>query len=328
MQLPGSSPNFASADGRFHRQTSSFRDVVAKGTKFEPEIGRYKLIVSLACPWAHRALIVRKLKRMDEVKDLLPLTIVETFLGPDGWSVEHLDVDRPNVHGTGNNIPGQEGKKWLRDFYLEADPSYSQRPTVPVLWDNKLKTIVNNESSEMIRFLNTAFDEFLPEDVRGVTFYPEDLREDIDKLNEWVYTDINNGVYRSGFASTTEAYEEAVYPLFKALERVDKLLSNQRFTVSNDRLTEADIRLFTTIVRFDPVYHGHFKCNIDQIRGGRFPNLHRWLRDLYWSYPAFKDTTDFEHIKVHYYSSHIKINPTSIVPVGPVPHIMPLDERN
>ena len=323
-KLPESSPNFASEDGRYHRQTSDFLHHVAKGTKFEPEVGRYKLIVSLACPWAHRALIVRHLKRMHEVENLLPLTIVDTFLGREGWSVAHLNVDRPNVHGTGNNIPGHESKRFLREFYLEADPSYAKRPTVPVLWDNKLNTIVNNESSELIRCLNTAFDDFLPEEVRGVTYYPEDLRKDIDAFHEWVLPNINNGVYRSGFASSMDAYQEAVIPLFESLERVDKEIGNKKF-VMGDRLTEADIRLFTTIVRFDPVYHGHFKCNIQQIRGGGLPNLHRWLREMYWTIPAFKETTCFESIKVHYYSSHVNINPTSIVPVGPIPPIMPLD---
>ncbi|WFD26452.1 glutathionyl-hydroquinone reductase [Malassezia nana] len=322
--LPGSNPKQAGEDGRYHRQESSFRDVIKKGGRFAPERGRYHLIVAEACPWAHRVLLLRKLKKMDTVSDLLPVTVVDSFLGPEGWCVGSRHVDRPYVPGTGNHIPGHEDKMFLREFYLQADPSYQKRPTVPVLWDNQQNTIVNNESSEILRFLDTAFDEFLPEEVRGITYYPEDLRKDIDAFHEWVYPQINNGVYRTGFATTPEAYEESVVPLFEALERVDRLIGDKTY-VFGDRLTEADIRLYTTIVRFDPVYHGHFKCNIQQIRGGKYPHLHRWLRMLYWTVPGFKETTNFESIKTHYYSSHIQINPTSIVPLGPIPPIEPLD---
>lgn len=325
-KLPGSSPTFAGKDGRYHRQESTFRDVISKDGPFPPERGRYHLIAAMACPWAHRVMLVRKLKRMDEVPDLLPLTVVDSFMGPEGWSVGTLQCDRPHVPGTGNHIPGHEDKQYIREFYLTADPEYTARPTVPVIWDNKKNTIVNNESSEIIRFLDSAFDEFLPEEVRGTVYYPEALREEIDKINEWVYPTINNGVYRTGFASTTDAYEEAVVPLFESLERADREIGEKRYLVG-DRLTEADIRLFTTIVRFDPVYFSHFKCNLHMIRGGHFPNLHRWLRQLYWEVPGFKETTDFEAIKAHYYSSHVSINPSSIVPLGPVPHILPLDQK-
>lgn len=315
---------FASSDGRYHRQVSSFRDVIQKGGKFEPEIGRYHLIVALACPWAHRALLVRYLKRMGDVEGLLPVTVVGSFLGEPGWSFEPYDTSKPQVPGTGNHIPGHEDKKFLRDFYLAADPNYSARATVPVVWDNKLGTIVNNESSEIIRFIDTCFDEFLPPAVRGIEFYPESLRKEIDAVNDFVYPTINNGVYKSGFATTTEAYEENVYPLFDALQRVDNMLNGRDYLVGS-QLTEADIRLYTTIVRFDPVYHYHFKCNLEMIRGGRYPNLHRWLRNLYWNNAAFKDTTDFPAIKAHYYASHANINPTGIVPAGPRPNILPLD---
>ncbi|KAL4402842.1 S-glutathionyl-(chloro)hydroquinone reductase [Malassezia pachydermatis] len=321
---PQSKPVWAGKDGRFNRQESTFRDEIKKGGQFEPERGRYKLIVAEACPWAHRALIVRKLKRMDEVPDLLPVTVVDSFLAQEGWSVAELQVDRPHVPGTGNNIPGHEDKKFLREFYLAADPNYEKRPTVPVVWDNKLNTIVNNESSDIIRFLDSCFDEFLPKEVQGVRYYPEELRSEIDEFHSWVYPQINNGVYRSGFATTPEAYEEAVIPLFEALERVDKLIGDKTY-IFGGRLTEADIRLYTTIVRFDPVYFSHFKCNLYQIRSGKFPNLHRWLREMYWNHPGFKETTNFDSIKAHYYSSHIAINPTSIVPLGPKPHILPLD---
>ena len=315
---------FASSDGRFHRQESSFRDVIAPGTKFEPEIGRYKLIVSLACPWAHRVLIVRALKRMDEVENLLPVTVVDTFLGEKGWCLSDTGTDRPHNTASGPPIPGNEDARYLRDLYLVADPNYSKRPTVPVIWDTKLNTIVNNESSEIIRFLDTAFDQFLPKEVQGITYYPEDLRSEIDAFHEWVYPHINNGVYKSGFATSMEAYQESVLPLFEALERADRHLEGKQYAFGG-RLTEADIRLYTTIVRFDPVYVGHFKCNLHSIRGGKFPNLHRWLRELYWKNPAFKNTTDFDSIKKHYYASHVTINPTSIVPVGPKPDIEPLD---
>lgn len=247
-KTPGSAPVWASSDGRFRRQESTFRDTIARGSRFEPEIGRYKLIVSTACPWAHRVLIVRALKRIDEVPDLLPVTIVNTFLGPEGWSFGKADTDREQVVGTGNTVPGHENLRFLRDFYLLADPNYEKRPTVPVIWDNKLNTIVNNESSEIIRFIDTAFDEFLPQEVRGVTYYPEDLRQRIDDFHAWVYPNINNGVYRSGFATATDAYLEAVLPLFEALDRVDKLIGDKPY-VMGDRLTEADVRLFTYVAR-------------------------------------------------------------------------------
>lgn len=253
MSSSDAKKGFADTDGRYRRQVSSFRDVIEKGGKFEPEVGRYHLIVALACPWASRALILRKLKRMDEVKGLLPVTVVDSFLGDKGWSFVPYDTPKPSVPGTGNNIPGEESKKYLMEFYKQADPQYSARATVPVVWDNKLKTIVNNESSDMIRFLDTCFDEFLPQDVRGIELYPEKLRPQIDKLNEWVYPEINNGVYKSGFAENMDAYLENVHPLFKALERIDNLIGDKAYLVG-DQVTEADVRLFTTIVRFDPVY--------------------------------------------------------------------------
>ncbi|WFD34850.1 glutathionyl-hydroquinone reductase [Malassezia cuniculi] len=314
---------FSSKDGRFHRQVASFRDEIAKGGKFEPEVGRYHLIVALACPWAHRTLILRKLKGIDKVEGLLPVTVVDSFLGPDGWTFVPYENNYTNVPGTGNHIPGEEDKTRIRDFYLAAEPEYTARYTVPVIWDNKLKTIVSNESSEIIRFLNTCFDEFLPEEFRGVTFYPEELRSEIDEMNELVYPNVNNGVYKAGFAATKEAYEENIPPLFETLHKLDKHLEGRDYLIG-DRLTEADVRLYTTIVRFDPVYFCHFKCNVNLIRDGAFPNLHRWLRTLYWKNDAFKSTTNFESIKAHYFGSHISLNPTGIVPAGPLPHILPL----
>lgn len=314
---------FAAHDGRYHRQVSSFRDIIAKGTKFEPEIGRYHLVAALACPWAHRALLVRKLKGIDKVDGLLPVTIVDSFFGPEGWAFTPYQTSRPNVRGTGNTIPGEEHKQRLRDLYFTADPEYSARYTVPIIWDNKLKTIVNNESSEIIRFIDTCFDDFLPEEVRGITYYPEDLRGEIDEINDLVYPNVNNGVYKAGFASTAEAYQENIPPLFDTLHKLDRRLEGRDYLVGG-RLTEADIRLYTTAVRFDPVYVCHFKCNVNLLRDGSFPNLYRWLQNLYWKNDAFKSTTNFESIKAHYFGSHANINPSGIVPVGPLPHILPL----
>lgn len=319
------SANWSSKDGHFRRQESSFRSNVEKGGKHEPELGRYHLVVALACPWAHRALIARKLKGIDRVPDLLPVHVVDSLLGPEGWSF--VPYDEPaglGIPGTGNHIPGHENKKRIRDLYLTADPEYSQRCTVPIIWDNKLNTIVNNESSEVIRNLNYAFDDLLPAEFRGVTYYPESLRNQIDAFNEWVYPNINNGVYKCGFATAQQAYEANVGPLFSSLDRVEKMLADGQTYVFGDKLTEADIRLYTTIVRFDPVYFTHFKCNFRTIRDG-YPHIHRWLQNLYWNHSAFKDTTDFDSIKAHYFQSHPNINPHRIVPQGPVPHILPLN---
>ncbi|KAF4618511.1 hypothetical protein D9613_010018 [Agrocybe pediades] len=246
------------------------------------------------CPaWATRTLIVRKLKGLE---NLIPVTVVSPFMGADGWPFAQVSpfpaADEDPLYKSAH----------VKDLYFKADPDYSGRFTVPVLWDKKLHTIVNNESSEIIRIFNTAFNDFIPADKAEITYYPEALRKEIDELNEWVYHDINNGVYKSGFASTQEAYEKAVHTLFNSLDRVEKLLTGKEYLIG-DRLTEADIRLFVTIIRFDPVYVGHFKCNIRTIRNG-YPAIHKWMQNLYWNNPAFKDTTNFEHIKAHYYWSH------------------------
>ncbi|PWN53022.1 hypothetical protein IE53DRAFT_408985 [Violaceomyces palustris] len=319
------STKWSSNDGQFRRQASVFRDDIKKGGDFEPEVGRYHLIVAYACPWAHRTLIVRKLKGLDKVPGLLPFHAVDSLLGSEGWSF--VPYDEPaglGIPGTGNKVPGHEEKKRIREFYLTADPNYSARCTVPIIWDNKLQTIVSNESSEIIRNLNEAFDELIDPSFKGVTFYPEELRGEIDELNTWVYDTINNGVYKSGFATTQAAYESNVKPLFDSLDKIEKILSDGRDYLIGGRLTEADIRLYTTLVRFDPVYVGHFKCNLGTIRAD-YPHIHRWLRNLYWKNDAFKDTTVFDSIKAHYYESHTQINPTRIVPKGPSPDILPLD---
>lgn len=218
------SMNFAAKDGHFRRQVSTFRDAISSdpNAQFKPERNRYHLIAALACPWAHRALIVRKLKGIDKVPDLLPVTIVDSLLASEGWSFvpykESDGVGVPSglgVPGTGNHIPGHESKKRIREFYLAANPEYTQRCTVPVIWDNKLNTIVNNESSEVIRMLNHCFDDFIEPQFKSIDLYPQALRSEIDEQNEWVYHTVNNGVYKSGFATSQQAYEENVDPLFK-----------------------------------------------------------------------------------------------------------------
>jgi len=300
-------------DGSFKRADSSFRNTIEKGGKFEPAQDRYHLYVSYACPWATRALIARKLKGLDS---LIPVTVVSPRMGSEGWPFAQVDA-----FPAADEDPLYKSEH-AKDLYLKADPNYSGRFTVPVLWDKKLHTIVNNESSEIIRIFNTAFNEFLPAEKAALNYYPEELRAEIDGLNEWIYPNINNGVYRSGFATTQQAYEKAVAELFDALDKVEKILDGKDYLVG-DRLTEADVRLWVTIIRFDPVYVGHFKCNIRTIRNG-YPAIHRWMQKLYWNSPAFKDSTNFEHIKTHYYWSHPSINPTRIVPVGPIPNVLPL----
>lgn len=217
----------------------------------------------------------------------------------------------------------------IRELYFKADPEYSGRFTVPVLWDKKLETIVSNESSEIIRMLNTEFNDLISSDYAEIDLYPTDLQASIDEINSWIYDNINNGVYKSGFSTKQEIYEEEVQNVFKHLDKVEELLaanhksSNQHNFLLGNQLTEADIRLFTTIIRFDPVYHQHFKCNIKMIRHD-YPYIHNWVRLLYWKIPGFNETTDFEHIKKHYTKSHIKINPNQITALGPIPHILPL----
>ncbi|KAH8920480.1 glutathione S-transferase [Atractiella rhizophila] len=311
--------SWASNDGQFRRAPSSFRNAIEKDGEFSPEKGRYWLYVSYACPWAHRTLIVRALKGLTS---FIGVTVVHPHMGSLGWSFGPDAATNPSFKADDVDGEPKYGFKHLRELYFKSEPNYEGRFTVPVLWDLKSQKIVNNESSEIIRMFNTAFDDLIEEKYKGVTFYPEDLRGEIDGLNEWVYDTINNGVYKCGFASTQAAYESNVIPLFESLNKVEKILEGKDYLVGN-KLTEADIRLFTTIVRFDPVYVGHFKCNIGTIRGN-FPNIHRWLRQLYWKDAAFKSTTNFQHIKQHYYWSHTQINPTRIVPHGPEPEILPL----
>jgi len=296
----------ASTGGRFERSVARFRNfVTADGAPgpsgeggFAAEPGRYHLYVSLACPWAHRTLILRTLKALD---DMVSVAIVDHFMGDQGWTFRRRDG------ATGDPLFGAD---YLHQIYTRADPHYSGRVTVPVLWDRKRATIVSNESSEILRMFNTAFDGIgaAPGDYRPVA-----LADAIDAINARVYRDINNGVYRAGFATTQAAYEEAYDALFAALDWVEAILSRQRY-LAGSTVTEADWRLFTTLVRFDAVYHGHFKCNRNRIAD--MPALSNYVRELY-QWPGVAATVDLTHIKAHYYASHRTINPTGIVPKGP-----------
>ncbi|MGD1888645.1 MAG: glutathione S-transferase family protein [Cohaesibacteraceae bacterium] len=293
--------------GRFIRSEAQFRNwITADGSPgpsgkggFKAEAGRYHLYVSLACPWAHRTLIFRKLKGLE---DMITVDVVSPLMYDKGWV---CDAEQP-----GATTDRLFGFQHMSDVYVKADPTYSGRVTVPVLWDKQTGTIVSNESSEIIRMLNAACDGI---GAKPGDHYPQALHSEIDAINERIYHAINNGVYKSGFATTQDAYEEAVSELFKALDEVEERLSTNRYLVGS-QITEADWRLFTTLVRFDPVYVGHFKCNIRRIAD--YPNLSGYLRELYQT-PGVADTVSLDHIKRHYYMSHETINPTRVVPVGP-----------
>jgi len=297
-------------DGSFKRAASSFRNFIEKGGKFEAEQDRYHLYVSYACPWATRTLIVRKLKGLEA---LIPVTVVSPHMGTQGWPFAKVDKF------PAADVDPLYDSEHVKDLYFRADPDYSGRFTVPVLWDKKNHTIVNNESSEIIRIFNSAFNDIIPKDKAVLDIYPQAHQAEIDSINEWVYDTVNNGVYKAGFAMSQQAYETAVVPIFDSLDRLEKLLTGKDYLVGGI-LTEADVRLWVTIIRFDPVYVGHFKCNLRTIRSG-YPAIHSWMKKLYWNNPAFKDSTNFEHIKAHYYWSHPTINPTRVVPVGPIPNV-------
>ncbi len=293
--------------GRFEREDAGFRNwVTVDGSAgptgvggFKAEANRYHLYVSLACPWAHRTTIYRKLKGLE---DMISLSVVHPFMGDKGWTF---------AEGAGVIADPIVNADYLYEVYVAAKPDYTGRVTVPILWDEKTNTIVSNESSEIIRMLNSAFDEV---GATAVNFLPAELLAEIDAVNEFVYSAINNGVYKAGFATTEAAYKEAVVVLFDALDTLEARLVNQRYLLG-DTITEADWRLFTTLARFDAVYVGHFKCNIRRIID--YPNLWGYLRDLY-QVPGIDETVSIEHIKAHYYTSHANINPTRIIPVGPV----------
>ena len=289
--------------GRFVRSDSAFRGwVTADGSSgFKAESGRYHLYVSLACPWAHRTLIFRKLKGLEPH---VSLSVVDWLMAENGWAFS----ERPGC------IPDSvNGARFLHEVYAKAKPGYTGRVTVPVLWDKATGSIVSNESSEIIRMFNSAFD-VLPGVEAGLDFYPKGLRREIDAINAIVYDRVNNGVYKAGFATTQEAYEEAVGPLFETLEWLDARLERSRY-LCGDRPTEADVRLLPTLLRFDLVYYAHFKCNLRRLAD--YPNLWGFTRELYQR-PGVAGTVNVAHIKGHYYQSHRKINPTGIVPAGPL----------
>ncbi|NGX17248.1 glutathione S-transferase family protein [Wenzhouxiangella sp. XN24] len=295
--------------GEFVRQDSAFRNwVTPDGSPgpsgsggFAAEPGRYHLYVSLACPWAHRTLIFRALKGL---RDLVSVSVVHPHMMEHGWELRDCEAGEFTA---GDPLFGHD---YLYQLYLRAAPDYSGRVTVPVLWDKERNTIVSNESADIIRMLNSAFDAFTTEDA---DYYPAELRAEIDAVNERVYTDVNNGVYRCGFATTQDAYERAFAALFAALDWLDERLSTRRYLLG-DRITEADWRLLTTLLRFDPVYVGHFKTNLRRIAD--YEHLSGYTRELY-QVPGVAPTLHLGHIKEHYYFSHRTINPTGIVPVGP-----------
>jgi putative glutathione S-transferase len=291
--------------GKFVRGNAKFRNWITpdgkdapSGKAFKAESGRYHLYVSHACPWAHRTMIFRKLKGLE---DMVSVSVVHHFMGDQGWTFHEGDgvIPDPNMDA-----------EFLHQLYTASEPTFSGRVTVPMLWDKETGTIVSNESSEIIRMFNSAFDHL------GATpgdFYPAALRDEIDEVNERVYDTLNNGVYKCGFATTQEAYEEALVALFDTLDWLETRLSKQRY-LAGDQITEADWRLFTTLVRFDAVYVGHFKTNLHRITD--YPNLWDYTRELY-QLPGVRGTVHTDHIKHHYYGSHSSINPTRIVPVGP-----------
>ena len=294
-------------DGHFIRPTTRFRNfVTADGSAgptgeggFAAEAGRYHLYVSHACPWAHRTTIFRSLKKLENA---ISVSVTAPLYGKTGWE---FDSEKG---GTGDSV---NDKATLAEIYLVADPHYTGRVSVPVLWDKKRRTVVNNKSSEIIRMLNSAFDAFT--NVR-TDYYPAALRTEIDRINDLVFPNVNNGVYRAGFATSQEAYEEAARGVFTAFDQLEERLSRQRYLVGQ-QITEADWRLFTTLIRFDTVYYSHFKCNLRRVAD--YPNLWNYLRELY-AVPGVAETVSIDQIKRHYYGSQRQVNPTGIVPIGPL----------
>lgn len=297
----------SSADGAFQREQAQRRNwVTADGGPgpsgeggFKAEAGRYHLYVSLACPWAHRTLILRKLKGLES---LIDVSVVSWLMLENGWTFD-------KAHGSsGDKL---DGFNFMHQRYTADTADYTGRVTVPVLWDKKLKRIVSNESAEIIRMFNSAFNALTG---NTLDFYPQALHSTIDSLNERVYPAVNNGVYRAGFATSQQAYESAFDDVFAELDHLEQHLGSHRY-LAGEYLTEADVRLFTTLIRFDAVYYSHFKCNLRRIAD--YANLSNWLREMY-QWPGVAETVDFEHIKGHYYASHRTINPTGIVPKGPL----------
>jgi len=306
-----------SNNGRFARSEAQYRNwITASGSPgpsgtggFPAEAGRYHLYVSLACPWAHRTLIFRKLKGLES---MISVSVVNPLMAENGWTFAPDD---------GVIADPVNAAQYLHQIYTADDPDYTGRVTVPVLWDKQQNRLVSNESAEIIRMLNSAFDEI------GATpgdYYPEALRREIDEINARVYDRVNNGVYKAGFATTQDAYEQAVLPLFEMLDGLDQRLATQRYLLG-DQITEADWRLFTTLIRFDAVYHGHFKCNLKRIED--YPHIAGYVRELY-QWPGIAETVNMKHIKEHYYRSHSTINPTGVVPAGPLLELSSPHERD
>jgi len=297
-------PDEQSAEGRFVRQGDAFREwVTADGQAgFPAQPRRYHLYVSLACPWAHRTIIVRRLKGLESV---IGMTVVDPIRDERGWAFRD---------GLAHSKDPVNGFTFLSEAYLATDPSYEGRVTVPVLWDKQTGRIVNNSDDDLLRILNTEFNSFAKSDL---DLYPAEHRVAIDRLNELIYENVNDGVYRAGFATAQSAYEQAAYSLFETLDQLDGMLSDRRY-LFGDLPLETDWRLFVTLIRFDAVYHGHFKCNIRRIAD--YPNLYGYLRDLY-QIDGVSETVNFDHIKRHYYFTHDDINPTRIVPVGPAQNL-------
>ena len=311
-----------SEDGEYVRKDSQFRNWITPDGKpgisgeggFPSEKGRYHLYVSYACPWAHRTLIFRKLKKLE---DIISISVVHPFMDNLGWDFKD---DYPSA--TGDSLYNFQR---MHEIYTKAQSDYSGIVTVPVLWDKKQETIVNNESSEIIRILNSAFNHLIDDEkIRALDFYPKEKQNEIDKLNTLIYDNINNGVYRTGFATTQKSYEKSYTLLFNALDEVEDILSKQRYLTGN-LVTEADWRLFVTLIRFDAVYVGHFKCNKKRIFD--YPNLYNFMLELY-QWPGIAETTFMDHIKHHYYYSHDMINPTRIVPLGPEQNLMQKHNRD
>jgi putative glutathione S-transferase len=307
------------AAGEFQRQEDAFRDWISNdgSTSYPAATGRYHLYVSLACPWASRTIIVRKLKGLE---DVIGLTIVDPFRDEKGWAFRDPELSKPGSNLTKldqfESTDPVNGFRYLSEAYKATDPKFDGRVTVPVLWDKQTKKIVNNCEDDICPMFNRAFNEFARN--KDVDLFPKEIEAEHNKLSDFLYENINNGVYRAGFATRQKPYERACQRLFDALDEMEKRLTNSRYLLGN-RIVESDWRLFCTLIRFDVVYHGHFKCNLRRIID--YPNLNGYMLDLYQQ-PGISETVSIDHIKRHYYMTHDEINPTRIVPLGPIIEFM------
>ncbi len=305
MTIDPQFPKEQTPEGAFSRQEDAFREWVSDdgSSGYPAEKGRYHLYVSFACPWAHRTIIVRKLKKLE---DVIGMTVVDPLRDTRGWAFRE---------GPGHSFDPINGFSFLSEAYTATDPHYNQRVTVPVLWDTVTKRIVSNTDDDLMRMFNRSFHNFTTNDVN---LCPEDRHQEIDHLNHYIYENVNDGVYRAGFATSQKVYEQAIYLLFEALDALEVRLATQRYLFGDTPL-ETDWRLFVTLIRFDAVYYGHFKCNLRRI--SEYPNLFGYLKDLY-QYDGIAETVNFDHIKRHYYMTHDDLNPTRIVPLGPIQDLM------